>query len=85
MKKALQTPDRIKDEINVAMANSEELDGDCKECQVRRISRISDVEAKLLGRNWNVDLVNGECRGECMAVLEATVRLLGTKYDAIWS
>jgi hypothetical protein len=29
-------------------------------------------------------MVNGECRGECIAVLEAAVRLVATKYEAVW-
>ena len=85
MTKALETPEQIKDAINLAMAKSDALDGDCRECQVRRICRVTAEEAKQLGRNWNVDMVNGECRGECMAVLEAIVNVVGKKHEAIWS
>ena len=85
MTKTLQTPEQIKDAINLPMANSDALDGDCRECKVRRISRVTAEEANQLGRDWNVSMVNGECRGECMAVLEATVNLVGRKYEAIWS
>lgn len=85
MTKILQTPEEIKDVINLAMAKSDTLDGDCRECQVRRISRVTAEEAKQLGRNWNVDMVNGECQGECLAALEAIVNVVGRKYEAIWS
>jgi hypothetical protein len=74
MTKALQTPEQIKKAINLAMAKSDALDGDCRECQVRRICRDTAEEAKQLGRNWNVNMVNGKCRGDCMAVLEAATQ-----------
>ena len=83
-KKKLQTPEQIKNALNVAMSESIALDGDCKGCQVRRIGRVTDEEANHLGRNWNVDMVNGECQGECMAVLEQTAMELGKKVDAVW-
>lgn len=83
-KKALQTPDQIINALNVAMAKSNALDGDCKGCQVRRIGRVTDEEAKYLGRNWNIDMVNGECQGDCMTVLEQTAKELGKKFDAVW-
>lgn len=85
MTKSLETPEQIKDAINLAMAESDALDGDCRECQVRRICRVTAEEANQLGRNWNVDMVNGECQGECKAVLEATVNVVGKKHEAIWS
>lgn len=85
MTKALQTPQQIKDAINLAMSKSDALDGDCKKCQVRRIRRVTAEEAKQLGRNWNVDMVNGECRGECMSVLGAIVNVVGKQHEAIWS
>lgn len=84
MKKVLQTPEQIKEALNIAMATSEELDGDCKKCQVRRIGRVTEDETKQLGRNWNVEMVNGECRGECMALLRDRAKIIGNKYDAIW-
>lgn len=84
MTKALQTPEQIKDAINLAMAQSDALDGKCKACQIRRISRVTSEEAKQLGRNWNMGMGSGECRGECMAVLKAVVDQLGREFDAIW-
>ncbi len=42
-------------------------------------------EAKYLGRNWNVDMVNGECGGDCMKVLEKMAKVIGRKFDAVWS
>jgi hypothetical protein len=84
MAKVQQTLALLKDAINVSMANSEALDGDCKECRVKRICQVTEAEAKALGRNWNVDMFNGECKGECLDVLEKVVVLLGQKYDAIW-
>lgn len=85
MKKELQTPDQIKNSLNITMAKSKALDGDCKECQVRSIGRVTEEEAKKLGRNWNVNKVNGECQGDCMAVLEQAAKELGKKFDADWS
>ena len=66
------------------MAKSDALDGDCKECQVRRVSRLTEEEVTRFGRNWNVDMFSGECRGECLEVLAAELDLLGKKYEAIW-
>ncbi len=83
MEKTLITPVQIVTELNTAMAESEELDGDCKECQVRRVGRVTEEEAKYLGRNWNVDMVNGECGGDCMKVLEKMAKVIGRKFDAV--
>jgi len=83
-KKELQTPDQIKNSLNVTMAKSTALDGDCKECQVRGIGRVTEEEANHLGRNWNVNMLNGECKGDCIAVLEQTAMELGKKVDAVW-
>jgi len=85
MSKDQKTTERIKDEINHAMAESDDLDGDCRGCQVRRICPVTVEEAKQLGRNWNVDMVNGECRGECQKVLRAILDKVGETYEAIWS
>lgn len=82
--KTLETPEQIKDAINTAIAGSDALDGDCKECQVKRICRVTEDCAKQLGRNWNVDIVNGECRNGCMEVLEAIVNVVGKKHEAVW-
>ena len=84
MSKTIKTPKEIVNALNEAMRESNELDGDCRRCQVRRITRITEEEAEQLGRNWNVDLVNDECIGECMGVLEVIARDLGGRYDAIW-
>lgn len=84
MNKKLRTTEQITEIVNAAMESSETLDGDCKNCRVKRVCRVSEDEARQLGRNWNVDMVNGECRGECMSVLEVTVRDLGKAYEAIW-
>jgi len=66
------------------MANSDELDGDCKKCEVRRISRVTAEEEKYLGRNWDVDMVNGECRA-CMGILENIAKRIGREFDTLWS
>ncbi|ORE89454.1 hypothetical protein ATO7_06225 [Oceanococcus atlanticus] len=84
MQKTLMTPEEIVNALNSAMANSGALDGDCKECQVRRIGRVTEQEAGQLGRNWNVEMVNGECLGECMAVLTEVAKEVGRKLDASW-
>jgi len=55
-----------------------------KGCQVLRICATTEEESKQLGRNWNIDMVNGECQGDCMAVLEQTAKTFGNRYDAIW-
>jgi len=78
------TPEEIKNALNVAMAQSLALGGDCQRCQVKRIARVTEEDAIRLGRNWNVDMVNGECQGDCMTVLEQTSRELGSKIDALW-
>ena len=83
-KKELQIPEQIKNALNDSMSKSIALDGDCNGCQVRRIGRVTEKEANYLGRNWNVDMVNGECQGDCMAVLEQTAMELGEKIDAVW-
>lgn len=85
MTKTPKTPEQIKDEINLAMAKSDALDGDCRECKVKRLRRVTEEEAKQLGRNWNIDMINGECRGECVAVLDTIVSAIGKKHEAIWS
>lgn len=84
MAKTLQTPDQIINVLNAAMAESDALDGDCRECQVRRIGRVTEQEAEQLGRNWNVDMVNGECHGGCMEVLEQKAREIGSQFDVDW-
>lgn len=85
MSKSSMTTEQIILEVNRMMAASDALDGDCKKCRVKRLSRLTEDDAIRLRRNWNVDIVGGTCRGECMAVLEATIDLLGDKYDAVWS
>ena len=82
--KELKTPGQIKEAINIAMASSEALDGDCKECQARRICQVSEEDQNQLGRNWNIDIFNGECQGDCLAVIEQIARDIGDKYNAIW-
>ncbi len=84
MGKEVHTPKQIVNELNAAMAESDALDGDCKECQARRIGLVTDEEANLLGRNWNVDMVNGQCDGGCKEVLEQVANAIGEKYDADW-
>ncbi len=84
MSKTLVSPDKIVAVLNTEMQNSKALDGDCRECQVRRIRRVTDEEAMQLGRNWNVDMVKGECRGGCMEVLQEVARVVGREYDASW-
>lgn len=85
MEKTQQTPDQIVNALNDEMAGSDALDGDCRECKVRHIGRVPDQEAEQLGRNWDVGMVNGECHGGCMEVLEQIVRKIGSQYDADWS
>ena len=53
-------PEEIIEALNSAISKSSALDGDCVECRVRRIGRVNDEEGSQLGRNWNVDMVNGE-------------------------
>lgn len=83
--KILVIPEKIVVTLNLAMSKSNASDGDCRECQVRRISRLTDEEAGQLGRNWNVDLVNGECQGECTKVLEQLASSVGADFEAAWS
>lgn len=83
--KKVVAPEKIVITLNLAMSKSNALDGDCRECQVHHISRLTDEAAKQLGRNWNVDLVNGECQGECTKVLEQLARSIGADFEAAWS
>lgn len=78
------TPEEIVAALNEAMAHSTALGGDCRECRVRRVGRVTDAEAKQLGRNWNVDMTNGECRGECYELLVAVARDIGGALEAVW-
>ena len=78
-------PGEIVEALNGAISKSNALDGDCKECRVRRVGRVTDEEEKQLGRNWNVDMVNGECGGECRAVLAEIALAVGKELDASWS
>lgn len=84
MAKTLVLPDEIVAALNAEMKQSKALDGDCRECRVRRVSRATDHEAQQLGRNWNVDMVNGECRGDCADVLAEVARNVGRKFNAAW-
>lgn len=84
MAKTLASPDEIVATLNAAMKKSKVLDGDCRECQVRRVGRVTDQDAQQLGRNWNVDIVNGDCRDECMVVLAEVARNVGREFDAEW-
>lgn len=85
MAKTLVSPEKIVVAINAKMKQSKALDGDCRECEVRRVSRVTGHEAQQLGYNWNVDMVNGECRGGCMEVLEEVVKAVGREFDVSWS
>jgi hypothetical protein len=78
-------PNEIVKALNSAISKSDALDGDCQECRVRRVGRVTDEEEKQLGRNWNVDMVNGECVGECRDVLVEIAREIGKELDASWS
>ena len=84
MAKAMVSSDQIVSKINEEMRSTHELGGDCHECQVRRVRPVSDNEAKELGRNWNVDMTNGECFGDCKDVLGAVTRRVGQEVDAKW-
>jgi hypothetical protein len=84
MAKMLVLPDQIVAMLNAEMKKSTALDGDCRECLVRRVSRVPDHEAKQLRRNWNVDMVNGECQGDCMEVLQEVAIAVGYEYDVSW-
>lgn len=84
MTKEFKTPEEIQEEINNAMQNSNALDGDCKDCQVRRICQIPEDEQIILGRNWNIDMVSGECQGDCKSVLEQIAKEVGNKFEANW-
>jgi len=53
--------------------------------RVRSVGRVTDEDQKELGRNWNVDMVNGECGGECRAVLVEIALAVGNELDASWS
>ena len=79
------SPEEIVEALNSAISTSDALDGDCQECRVRRVGRVTDEEEKQLGRNWNVDMVNGECGGECHAVLVEIALAVGKELDASWS
>jgi hypothetical protein len=79
------TPEEIKNALNVAMAQSFALGGDCQRCQVKRIAPVTEEDAIRLGRNWNVDIVNDKCIGDCMATLEQTAKDFGSNFDALWS
>ena len=68
--------------LNLAMSESNALDGDCRDCQVRRISRLMDEEARQLGRNWNVDFVAASAKVECMKILEQLASSVGADFDA---
>ncbi|BAV32766.1 hypothetical protein SCL_0444 [Sulfuricaulis limicola] len=83
--KRVVSPEEIVAVLNKALAESAALEGDCRECQVRRVGRVTDEEARQLGRNWNVDMVNGECGGECYDVLVDIAREVGGALDASWS
>ena len=84
MAKTLVSPDEIVVIINAEMKKSKALDGDCRECQVRQISRVTEHDAQQLRRNWNVDMVNGECRGGCREVLAEVASGVGREFDAAW-
>ena len=84
MAKTLGSQDEIVATLNAEMKKSKALDGDCRKCQVRRISRVTDHEAQQLGRNWNVDMVNGECQGGCMEALLEVASSVGREFDAAW-
>ena len=83
--KRTASPEEIVKALNSAISQLDALDGDCRECRVRRISRVTYGEEKQLDRNWNVDMVNGECGGECRAILEDIARAVGKELDAFWS
>ena len=84
MEKPLVNPEEIIEAINEIMSISDALDGDCRECNARRIGRVTDEEEKQLGRDWNVDMISGECKGECSSVLVQAANEVGRKFDAIW-
>lgn len=82
-KKAV-SPKTIVDALNCAISKSVALDCDCQECRVRRVRRVTTEEAMQLGRNWNVDVVNDECCGECHAVLVKIALAIGNEMNASW-
>lgn len=84
MAKTLVSPEKIVAALNDAMKASKMLDGDCNECRVRRVGRVNDQDAQQLGRNWNVDIVNGDCQGGCMDVLQEVAQVVGREFDVLW-
>ena len=85
MSKTLVPCEQIAEMLNAKMKISEALGGDCRECRVRRVGRVTDMDARLLGRNWDVDMVNGECKGDCLEVLREVASVIGNRFDVLWT
>lgn len=82
--KELLNQKEIVQKINLALMNSDQADGDCKRCRVKGVARVKDAESIKLGRNWTVDMVNGDCRGDCHTELEKIVSALGKVNEVAW-
>jgi hypothetical protein len=82
--KQLLNHNEMVQKINSALLSSEEADGDCKRCQVKSVARVTDAESMALDRNWNVGMVNGDCRGDCYTALDKIVSALGKDFEVAW-
>jgi hypothetical protein len=82
--KIASKPEEIIFTINQEIANSENLDNDCRVCMVKSIRRVSPQEKKALGRNWCIDWIDSHNWSSCETSLIPIIKSVGDRYEADW-